>query len=192
MSKHLCTKIRQALKNSNVRSVIGQTDCTVVLHWLTEKGNYNVFVANRVKKILEKELTEQRQTPTKQNPADIWSKGCNIGKLPESLLKGQNWLCNSSEQPEQFYKGLTSEPQQQTKIASKLVVNTIEKNNNLDKLLEKFKSCKVLKVSNWMHRFINNSKNTKVRGLLTTGGTVKQEKVCIKRETEIQRYRAGK
>ena len=58
MSKNLGTKISEALKNFNVRSVIGWTDCTVVLQWLTEKGNYNVFVANRVKKILEKELTE--------------------------------------------------------------------------------------------------------------------------------------
>ena len=101
------------------------------------------------------------------------------------MLKGQNWLCNSSEWPEQFYKGLTSESQQQTKITSKIEVNTIEKNNNLGKLLEKFKSYKVLKVSDWINRFINTCKNTKVRGLLTTGETEKQKKVCIKTETEI-------
>ena len=40
----------------NVRSVTGWTDTTVVLRWLIEKENYKIFIANRVKKILEYEL----------------------------------------------------------------------------------------------------------------------------------------
>ena len=74
------------------------------------------------------------------------SKGCTIGKLPQIWLKGQNWLCNTCERPEQPYIGPTSESQQEIIIASELVVTTLEKNNSLGKLLEKFELWKVLRV----------------------------------------------
>ena len=125
--------------------------------------------------------------PTKENPADIGSRGSVIGKLPKIWLKDPTWLCNTSEWPEQPYGSPTSESPQETKIASELVVTTIEKNNSLDKLLEKFGLWKVLRVSAWINRFINCIK-TKVRGLLTTTKIEKHKKFWIKREQQRFRY----
>ena len=46
------------------------------------KGNYKVFAVNRVKRILEKELTEWKYAPVKENPADIGDRVSTMGRLP--------------------------------------------------------------------------------------------------------------
>ena len=81
MAANLATNIKAALKDLNIRSVIGWTYITVVLHWLRDQGSYKVFVENRVKKILSHEFIEWKYVPTKQNPADIESRGSPISKL---------------------------------------------------------------------------------------------------------------
>ena len=52
MAANLATNIKAALKDLNIRSVIGWVDSTVVLHWLRDQGSYKIFVETRVKKIL--------------------------------------------------------------------------------------------------------------------------------------------
>ena len=156
MSTNSGTNIRGFLKDFNVRSVTGWTDSTVIFHCLREKGNYKFFIANRVKKILEKELTEWKYALTKENPPDFGSRGCTISKLPQIWLKGPNWLCNISEWLEQPYISPTSD----------LVVTTIKKHNSLDRHLEKFELWKVLRISAWINRFVNICRKTKVRDLL--------------------------
>ena len=56
MAANLATNIKAALKDLNIRSVIGWTGSTVVLHWLRDQGSYKVFVENRVKKILSRKF----------------------------------------------------------------------------------------------------------------------------------------
>ena len=56
MAANLATNIKAALKDLSIRSVIGWTDSTVVLHWLKDQGSYKVFEENRVKKILSHEF----------------------------------------------------------------------------------------------------------------------------------------
>ena len=95
-----------------------------------------------VKKILQKKLNKWKYASTKKNPPDTKSRCCTIAKLPQIWLKGPNWLCNAYEWPEQL-NGPTYESQQETKIASDLVITTIEKNKSLDKpliqVMESFK-----------------------------------------------------
>ena len=88
MAANLATNIKAALKDLNIRSVIGWTDSTVVLHWLRDQGSYKVFVENRVKKILSHEFIEWKYVPTKQNPADIGSRRSPISKLGDLWWKG--------------------------------------------------------------------------------------------------------
>ena len=59
------------------------SDSTVTLHWLKDNGDYKVFVCNRVAKIKEKDFINWKYVPTKQNPADLGSRGCDIGKLEQ-------------------------------------------------------------------------------------------------------------
>ena len=83
MATNLAANITEALPSQNIGSVTCWTDSTVVLQWLKDKGRYKVFVANRVSKILERESIAWNYVPTKQNPADIGSRGSRVRKLPE-------------------------------------------------------------------------------------------------------------
>ena len=67
MAVNLATNIKAALKDLNIRSVLGWTDSIVVLHWLRDQGSYKVFVENRVKKILSQEFIDWKNIPTKQS-----------------------------------------------------------------------------------------------------------------------------
>ena len=75
MASNLIENVKVALKRCNIRSIAGWTDSTVVMHWLNIQGLPKQFVANRVTKILEKEYIKWYYVPTKQNPADIGSRG---------------------------------------------------------------------------------------------------------------------
>ena len=92
MAANLATNIKAALKDLNIRSVIGWTGSTVVLHWSRDQGSCKVFVENRVKKILSCKFIEWKYVPTKQNPADILSRGSLISKLGDLWWKGPTWL----------------------------------------------------------------------------------------------------
>ena len=83
MASNLIENIKVALKRCNIRSITGWTDSTVVLDWLNRQGLYKQFEANRVTKILEKEYIKWYYVPTKQNPADIGSRGSLLSKIPD-------------------------------------------------------------------------------------------------------------
>ncbi|XP_054746940.1 uncharacterized protein LOC129252836 [Anastrepha obliqua] len=63
------------------------TDSEIILHWIkTHPSVLQTFVANRVSEI--QELTDKatwRHVPTKQNPADQVSRGCNVDELNNSI-----------------------------------------------------------------------------------------------------------
>ena len=56
MVANRAANIKAALKAFNIRSVIGWTDSTAVLHWLKDQGKYKALVENRVKKFLSHEF----------------------------------------------------------------------------------------------------------------------------------------
>ncbi|XP_055681857.1 uncharacterized protein LOC129789234 [Lutzomyia longipalpis] len=84
----------QALVNPD--AVHYWTDSSIVLSWLnTPPDSYKVFVANRITKILSLSNASQwRHVPTKDNPADIISRGCTPEQLELSELwwAGPSWL----------------------------------------------------------------------------------------------------
>ena len=58
-----------------VTSLVGWLDSSVALHWIRGEGKYKMFVANKVNKILEHEGVTWRHVPSKNNPADVASRG---------------------------------------------------------------------------------------------------------------------
>ena len=83
MSANLSQNIKNALNNQNVRNIYAWSDSTVVLHRLKNKREYKVFVSNRVAKIREYCCLKWNYVPTRKNPADIGSRGCELRKLCE-------------------------------------------------------------------------------------------------------------
>ena len=64
----------------------------------------------------------------------------------------------------------------------KILAATAKQNDSFDFLLDKYELHKVLRVSAWITRFINNFEKNKKRGTLTTSEKQCQEKFYIKRE----------
>jgi hypothetical protein len=63
-------------------------DSTIALYWIKGGGTYKQFVANRVRKINEKEFIEWRHVTTDQNQADVGSRGCLGNNLSKIWLNG--------------------------------------------------------------------------------------------------------
>ncbi len=89
MAVNLLDNVRSALEGFPVTSFMGWLDSSVALHWIRGEGEYKMFVANRVNKILEHEGVTWRHVSSKDNPADVASRGGLIdeetrcgGKVP--------------------------------------------------------------------------------------------------------------
>ena len=156
MAANLATNIKAALKDLNIRLVTEWTDSTVVLHWLRNQGSYKVFVENRVKKILGHEFIEWKYAPTKQNPANIGSRGSSTSILGDLWRKDPTWLSNISLWPRQPTIGPTTESQVECKAIKEIKITTIEKSDIFYKLVEKHELYKFLRITAWIKRFLNN------------------------------------
>ncbi|XP_046846738.1 uncharacterized protein LOC124440389 [Xenia sp. Carnegie-2017] len=92
MATRLMDNVRSVLEGLPVRHCVGWLDSMVALYWINGSGNYKQFVANRVKVIREKNYISWKHVGTKDNPADIGSRGCNGDQLSEKWLEGPKWL----------------------------------------------------------------------------------------------------
>lgn len=75
-------------------------DSKCVLDWLKQKDNKDVFVRNRVKEIVKDNDINFRYVSTKENPADMPTRGITIEELKRSTLwwNGPEWLKKSEDQ----------------------------------------------------------------------------------------------
>ena len=123
-----------------------------------------------------------KYVPTKQNPADIGSRGLLISKMPNVWWEGPSWLTNSNEWPTQPVIQLSVESQKEAKPGKQILANTVETTSTFDTLLEKFELHKVLRVTAWVNRFIQNCRHSKESGPLKTSEIEKHRKFYIKSE----------
>ena len=75
MSTNLVINVKNALVKLQKLNVHAWLDSTVALHWHLGNGEYKQFVANRVSKIKKHGEIQWRYVPTKENPADVASRG---------------------------------------------------------------------------------------------------------------------
>ena len=93
------------------------TDSKCVLQWIKRGGNQSVFVRNRIKEITEKQDINFRYISTKDNPADLLTRGMSSKDLRDSRLwwHGPSWLSEDSQFwpmwnfPEKEYKDTIEE-----------------------------------------------------------------------------------
>ena len=97
MAVNLLANVRQALYRFLVVDQHCWLDSTVVLYWLQGNGRYKQFVQNRVNKIHQQPNISWHYVPTKDNPADLGSRGTN--QLTDQWISGPQWLSNQEEWP---------------------------------------------------------------------------------------------
>jgi hypothetical protein len=152
------------------------TDSTVVLGWLNATPNtWNTFVANRVAEIQRStDIKNWRHVPTKENPADILSRGCAPNQLkgnslwlngPEFLLREPNhWPAQVNSRREET----KVEAERRKSVATTLITTT---SGTWDVLRRYSSFVKLTLVFAYVLRFIDNAKakrsETKRQGILT-------------------------
>ena len=115
MATSLITNVEKALEGFPVKRRYGWLDSSVALHWIKGGGEYKQFVANRAMKIQEHLGITWRHVPTKENPADLGSRG---GQVDDSKLwwEGLEWLSNKENLPTDIVTSRTPESQAEAKI----------------------------------------------------------------------------
>ena len=187
MATNLVDNTRIALHGIPVRSVTGWLDSTVALYWIKGRGAYKQFVSNRVKKINAKEYITWRHVGTKENPADLGSRGCTTANLPKFWRDGPEWLSTPDQWPADILTQPSRESEAEAKAIKELFATTMGVKDELDELLEKFSFWKAVRVFAWIARFIQNckaAKSERTRGVITTVEIETRVKFWIKRATE--------
>jgi hypothetical protein len=157
MATNLLVNVRDALPKEFQISMFAWLDSTVALHWILGNGVYKQFVANRVAKIQAHPSIHWRHVPTKDNPADVASRG---GLVSTGWWSGPEWLQDPARWPE----NPVTQPSDKTNFEAKVVreVAYVVKSANLvkdefDSLLERSTLRRTLRVLAWINRFIHNS-----------------------------------
>ena len=137
MATNLLVNVRDALPKEPQPLMFAWLDSTVALHWIVGNGAYKQFVANRVAKIQAHPSIQWRHVPTKDNPADIASRG---GPISSSLWQsGPEWLSDLAKWPDNPVTKSSPESAAENKISRDLVYiakSTETTTDELDKLLE--------------------------------------------------------
>ena len=181
-----CHKIKE-IDQRVVSSVHCWSDSTVALYWINGKGDYRQFVANRVAKIQSHTRVEWHHVPTKQNPADVGSRGGSV--LENNLWSdGPEWLKDPTKWPPKQVLEATREVEEEKRTTKNLqALTTIEQpviSDVFEELLGKFPLRKVLRICAWINRFVKScrvSSDNRKTGPLTSGEVEDSEIWWIKR-----------
>ncbi len=182
MVVNLLDNVRSALEGFPVTSLVGWLDSSVALHWIRGEGEYKMFMANRVNKIFEHEGVTWRHVPSKDNPADVASRGGLIDEENQMWWKGPNWLSKPGEWPPDQKTTDSAESSAEVKLTKQLFVLAKNEDNDLVNLLSKFTYWKTLRITAWLLQFLGNvrcSKEGRIDGPLTTCELVKAEELLI-------------
>ena len=141
-------------------------------------------MSNWVAKISEKNYFNWSYVPTKSNPADLGSKGCQLNKLLGFWCHSPEWLGDSKHWPEQ--PAITSSEDSEVKGGRKemkwMVATTTIFQTLVNNLLCKFILNNTLRILSWVNHFVKNCRKVKRTGLLTTEEVLLQKSFVIERE----------
>ena len=172
MAANLATNVREALEGYPVDQVYCWSDSTVALHWIRGKGDYKQFVHNRVHKIQGKNWITWRYVPTKENPADLASRGGPVAQDNDLWWRGPKWLSDPSAWPADVATTATAETMAEAKTVCEIFkLATEQETDEFDTVLNKHDLWRVLRICGWVARFTRNTRSPPLErktGPLTT------------------------
>ncbi|GFT13515.1 integrase catalytic domain-containing protein [Trichonephila clavipes] len=146
--------------------VFAWTDSKIVLSWLSSHPRkWKTFVANRTSEIMEVLPTKHwRHLPSKENPADIASRGIDPKCLPDCKLW---WQGETSSWPkaESSCDEASDEVKVEQKSVSVFNLFTHTSNDVIHGLFEQYSSLtKIIRIFAYCQRFIKNCKKIASQG----------------------------
>ena len=164
--------VKEALQGHTFQEYHCWVDSTTVLHWIQGNGTWSQFVRNRVSTIQERSYIQWHYVPTKENPSDLGSRGEEPSKIKELWMNGPHWLFDQEmwpRQPEISATNETNKERVQNREIQFALKEDSEHQTEVNQLLTKYSSYwKILRVTAYLKRFINNCRKKNVkRGELT-------------------------
>ena len=155
MATKLLDNIKAVLDGLPIRHCYSWLDSMVALYWISGRGSYKQFVANRVRLIQEKSYIKWKHVGTKENPADIGSRGCQADQLSTKWLEGPEWLSNPDDWPNEVTETEAEAKQKSGEILK--AVTQIE--DEFNELLSRYSFWKTMRITAWVTRFLHNLKS---------------------------------
>ena len=127
---------------------------------------------NRVHKIQDKRWITWRYVHTKENPADLGSRGGHVTQDNDLWWYGPKWLSDPSAWPMDVTTTATAETLSEAKVIREIFkLADDQETDELEALLNKHILWKTLRISAWITRFARNARSLpqeRKRGPLTT------------------------
>ena len=163
---------------------------------MKNNGDYKVIICNRVAKIKEKVFINWKYVPTKQNPADLGSRGCYMGKLEQNWWESFVWLRDPNCWPDQPMIESSEGSEIERKRVKEILSVIFLSETIYDKLLKKYPILKTLRILSWIRRFFTNCKKLQMGGPLKSSEREKQREFRIKEEqhrySKCERFKLSK
>ncbi|CAI6372727.1 unnamed protein product [Macrosiphum euphorbiae] len=133
------------------------SDSSIVIAWIQSQSLFSAYISNRLARILDVSSPDQwHHVPTKENPADLISRGIDAASISQSKLwwHGPYWLMQGKGRWPNSYQTPDTLPEVR---AVKLVLTA--SGTPAPWLLEKYSSWStLLRITALVQRFINNCK----------------------------------
>ena len=128
-------------------------------------------MTNSVKEIQKKSYIQWWYVPTEKNPADVASKGCSPQNIPTDRWSGPKWLQDQNSWPPDIATGPNNETESEPKVIKEVLMVAVEKDDQQDGFLPKYRLWKTLRIKIWINCFITNWRmpsKERIRGPITT------------------------
>ena len=204
ISVRLVESIRKALQDVlNIHAYIFWSDSTVALSWIRSVDKeYKQFVENRVEEIRRLSCpNDWKYCPTKENPADIASRGKSASKLaaddkwwygPTFLMNGkESWLEQPTCEDEGQDTVLELRNPKPT-VMSAVIGTDVQQEQNLENVLDPSKYSKLdklLRITAYVRRFVVNIRCS-LRGEQTSKGPLSAEELDLAEKSWIKQAQA--
>ena len=163
-------------------------DSKTALYWIYNQGEWKQWVQFRVSEILRlTKKSDWRHVGGKDNPADLGSRGVSALVLKDSKLwwEGPKWLRESENNwPTSLVLEDSTEIKEERKRMPIVLSVVTEKVRTLSNVVnvERFNSLtKLLRVTAWVKRFVNNLKHKKEKRKLEKGNLAVEEIIGAER-----------
>jgi len=187
MAAILTMELTMAIKDAielDISKCTFWSDSMNVLYWIhSQSRQYKPFVANRVGTIHQHSSPYQwRHVPTKENPADLASRGTSVDQLANSELwwEGPEFLKQNPEHWPPLKMNMNDsakiEMKRKTQDVTFVAVNSVDSDFRLSP--NRFSDItRLVRISAWVHRFIDNCQVEKSKRRLSPELSV-QELEC--------------
>ena len=129
MATNLVSNVEKAIDNCDKIETHCWSDSTVALYWINGSGDYRQFVSNRVAKIRGQGHVQWHYVPTKENPADIGSRGGSTGNN-ELWRNGPEWLSDPEKRPKSPIIESSPEADVESKVMNRILATAITRDDD--------------------------------------------------------------